>query len=192
MKYKTTTKIFIACVLLQVIQTIFPKFLDFQCIQLSDLMQLRTSPRFLYTIIVHMFSHASWSHLWGNFMLGLPCMCYMEHRLSSKMLSFYVIMGLGALATALLMPIGGGSLVGSSGAIFGCLAASCMLFPNRRLGMLILFLWLLPELAGLSISLMGSNVSHAAHLGGALTAILYCHIVGMNDRRRSHKAIRRM
>jgi membrane associated rhomboid family serine protease len=196
MQYKTTTNIFLVCLLLQIIQSLFPHFINFQALQLSDLIQLHTIPRFLMAILMHMFSHAGWNHMWSNFSIGLPCMLYMEHKLGSKMLSFYVIMGLGALGIALLMPIPMDSLIGSSGAIFGCLAASCLAYPNRKLGMLVLFLWLVPELMALSISLLGGNVSHSAHLGGALAAIMYYHILGLprksNDSRRHHKAMRRV
>lgn len=195
MRYKVTTNILLVSILLQVIQSLFPHFINFQAFRLSDFEQQRTFWRGISCILVHMVSHASWDHLLGNFSLGIPCLAYMEYRLgSAKMLQFYVITGVGALVTALSMPVGGDALIGSSGAIFGCLAGSCMLWGNtkatKKLSMFLLLLWLLPQLMALSISLMGGHISNSAHIGGMLTAIIYLHITRGYDRRRSNKAMR--
>ncbi|MBW7996227.1 MAG: rhomboid family intramembrane serine protease [Candidatus Glassbacteria bacterium] len=70
-------------------------------------------------------------------------------------------------------------LIGSSGAIFGVLAAYGMCFPNRQVLFMLIFpipaKYFVLLLAGIELYLMPfqSNVSHFAHLSGMLIAYIY-------------------
>jgi membrane associated rhomboid family serine protease len=75
-------------------------------------------------------------------------------------------------------------VVGASGAIYGVLVAFACLFPNHK--MVLIFLpfpiaakYFVPILLGLDIfsgvtglPILGSNIAHAAHVGGAITGAL--------------------
>lgn len=135
----------------------------------------------LLTLVTHMFSHGGWGHLLGNMTVGIPAMACVEHKLGSlRMVRLYLVSGaVGALMHSLIVPVG---LIGASGAIFGCVAASCLLLGKGRastaLGMALLALILIPQIAQMS-SIDG--IAHAAHIGGALAGIL-CVAIGFKHR----------
>lgn len=176
--YRMTLRIVAVCVVLQVLQSLHPGLEQFQVFRLSYAEHLTTLPLFFITLISYMFSHAGRDHLLGNMFVGIPTMAYVEKRLGSrKMLKLFFISGLVAAVTHACMPMGVEGLIGASGAIFGILAASCVLFANGRasrvLGMAMLAMVLVPQLMALSMGPLGDNVAFAAHLGGALAGILY-------------------
>ncbi len=100
-----------------------------------------------------------------------------------KFLLFYLISGIGAGITQLLIPFMGidtGPTVGASGSLYGILLAFGMTFPNRQIFMFPLFIpikakYFIVLFAGLEM-LMGfagsDGVAHFAHLGGAATGLI--------------------
>jgi membrane associated rhomboid family serine protease len=98
---------------------------------------------------------------------------------------YYVITGIGAAATSLLLSVFSDVFyysvtVGASGAIYGLLLAYAMYFPHR---MLILFIFPVPARIAViilgAIALLssmggaGGGVAHSAHLGGLVVGYLY-------------------
>ena len=98
---------------------------------------------------------------------------------------YYVITGVGAAATSLLLAAFSDVFyysvtVGASGAIYGLLLAYAMYFPHR---MLILFIFPVPARIAViilgAIALLssmggaGGGVAHSAHLGGLVAGYLY-------------------
>ena len=98
---------------------------------------------------------------------------------------YYVITGIGAAATSLLLSIFSDAFyysvtVGASGAIYGLLLAFAIYFPHRTL---ILFIFPVP--ARIAVTILGAiafhssfggpggGVAHSAHLGGIVVGYLY-------------------
>jgi membrane associated rhomboid family serine protease len=129
-------------------------------------------------IVSHMFTHASWDHLIGNFKFGLPFMIYLESRLgSAKMQQYFVLCGItAALFEAILGPpfI---VMVGSSGAIFGCAVGACVQFGEKKfdhaVGLLMVSLMLIPQLQYAAEG--GGSIAFYAHVGGAVGGMLLSH-----------------
>jgi membrane associated rhomboid family serine protease len=136
--------------------------------------------------VTYMFLHGGLSHVLMNmfalWMFGVE----IENTWGSKKFGiYYLLCGLGGAAAHLIMaPILGqeaAPLVGASGAIFGILVAYGLMFPDR----MIYFYFFIPmkskyfvggylllELYSL-YSGGGGNISHLAHLGGAVVGIFY-------------------
>ena len=97
---------------------------------------------------------------------------------------YYLITGLGAGATSLLLSLFSdgiyySSMVGASGAIYGLLLAFAIYFPHRQLILLIF-----PVPARIAVTILGviaflasiagpGGVAHYAHLGGLAVGYLY-------------------
>ena len=106
---------------------------------------------------------------------------------SKPFLRYYLTCGVGAGIFSLVLgllsgaPASGSATIGASGAIFGLVAAFGIVFGDRT----ILFMMMFPMKARMFAWIMfgvaffstwnstGSNVSHIAHLGGAVTGFLY-------------------
>ena len=138
-----------------------------------------------WQLVTYMFMHGGFGHLFFNmfalWMFGIE----LEHIWGSrKFLLFYLVCGIGAGLTNLLVaPLVGQAspTVGASGAVFGILIAFGMLFPNRPI-----YIWfLLPIRAkyliagyiGLELfyGITGTSdgIAHFAHLGGAAVGFLF-------------------
>ena len=137
-----------------------------------------------WQIFTYMFMHANFMHLFFNmfalWMFGVE----LENLWGSKkFLLYYVICGVGAaLANLFIAPLFGpiGPTVGASGSIYGVLVAFGYIFPNRNIYLYffiplkakyLIILYIAIEVFSLSNS--GSNIAHAAHLGGAVVGIIY-------------------
>ncbi len=138
-----------------------------------------------WQLVSYMFLHANFTHILFNmfalWMFGIE----VENTWGTKkFLIYYLVCGLGGAISHLILSgfLGAeqGPLLGASGAIFGVLVAFGLMFPNR----MIYFYFLIPIKAKWFIggyialevwSLWSSsdNVSHLAHLGGAVTGIIY-------------------
>lgn len=135
----------------------------------------------LWQFITYQFLHGSLIHLLVN-MIGLWFAGRVLEGLMSapRFLFLYLFCGMiGGIFQLLLSS--GPLLIGASGAVCGVVAAFCALFPEMRITALLFFVipinlrakWLGLGLVLVSlffsITGLGGNIGHAAHLGGAVT-----------------------
>ena len=160
-------------------------------------------------LLSHMFLHGGPTHLFFN-MFGLWMFGNSIERLwgVKKFVLFYFICGLGAAALYSFVnyyqlhnsidpliqnQIFQSRVVGASGALYGVLVAFAFLFPNNKIMLIFLPVpvaakFFVPALLALDIlseftgfSIFGQNIAHAAHVGGAVTAVILMLTV-MNKR----------
>ena len=141
------------------------------------------------TIFTAMFLHAGWLHLLGNMLYLWIFGDNVEDRFGhSGFLIFYLLCGIAAaLAQALADPGSNIPNLGASGAIAGVLASYLVMFPNRRVNVLlgiivipmsalvVIGFWFVLQL--LSVSLLTSagqagGVAYMAHIGGFVAGLL--------------------
>jgi membrane associated rhomboid family serine protease len=136
----------------------------------------------------YMFTHAGFWHLFFN-MYGLHIFGQLlERPLGPKrFMILYLVSGL----------IGGGfwllanwnqnaACVGASGSLFGIMVAAGMAFPHVTFVLLFppipvklwVLVWVYCIIEIFSLSNVGSNIAHLAHLGGALGGFIYMRRLG--------------
>jgi len=141
-------------------------------------------PNLLYQLFTYMFLHSTSSplHLIFNMFVLWMFGTEIEHTWKSKRFArFYFMCGLSAAALTLAVhssqqiPV-----IGASGAIYGLLTAYWLMFPNRLLYIYFLFpvkvKWAIPGMMLLGVLFSGGNTAHMAHLGGALSALVFLKI----------------
>ncbi|MBV9868140.1 MAG: rhomboid family intramembrane serine protease [Abitibacteriaceae bacterium] len=148
------------------------------------------------TILTAMFMHGSWMHLLGNMLYMWIFGDNVEDALGhAKFLAFYLLCGLGATfahigATLMfhqdtLMPS-----LGASGAIAGVLGGYIVMYPTRRVRVLlgyflvdlpafiVIGFWIITQIVSGVGSIArteqtsGGGVAYFAHIGGVLTGVL--------------------
>jgi membrane associated rhomboid family serine protease len=150
-----------------------------------------------WQVVTYMFLHGGTWHLLFNmlalYMFGAPLE---RHLGSTEFLLYYFVTGIGAglatLAVNWYTGMGGISVVGASGAVFGLLLAFATSFPDTR----ILFMFFIPMRAPMAVlvfaglelaSLLGrraTGVAHMAHLAGLAVGWLYLLVrLGINPAR---------
>jgi len=145
----------------------------------------------LWQPLTYMFLHGGVSHILFN-MLSLWMFGVELERMwgTAFFTRFYLVCGVGAAATTLLLSLLPGALgeslyvsltVGASGAIYGILMAYALYFPHRQIYMYFIFpvpVRIFVLIVG-AISLFsamggpGDGVAHATHLGGLAVGYLY-------------------
>jgi len=139
----------------------------------------------IWQLVTYLFMHGSFMHLLFNmfalWMFGLE----LENEWGSKkFLTFYLLCGVGAGLSNLLVPVFGlpaAPTIGASGAVYGVLLAFGMMYPDRPI--FIYFLLPIPakyfviiymaiELSA-GINSTGDGIAHFAHLGGAAVGFVY-------------------
>jgi membrane associated rhomboid family serine protease len=149
---------------------------------------------YVWQLLTFQFLHAGWIHLilncWALYMFGRDVESALgKARFLTLYFSSGVVGGLFQEFVALIWPQYFGSwVVGASAGIFGVVSAFAMLFPERQLVMLLVFVIpinmrakylllinLLLTALGISFpkSFFGGHVAHAAHLGGILTGLAF-------------------
>jgi rhomboid family protein len=139
----------------------------------------------IWQLITYQFMHGGFFHILFNMFILWMFGIEIENLWGSKkFLIFYLTAGvIGGLFQIFLTPLltGGltGPTIGASGAIMGVMVAFAMLFPNR----LIFLYFLIPVKVKYFIVFLilidlfavngGDSVAHLAHLGGALTGLVY-------------------
>jgi len=142
-------------------------------------------PVFL-TLLTSMFLHGGLAHLGGNMLYLYIFGDNVEDALGhARYLVFYllcgVLAGLAHVATSALM--GGSTLVpslGASGAISGVLSGYVLLFPRRRVRVLMFYnVMEVPAIVAIGIWFLFQLISGVGMLGGAATGVAYgAHIGG--------------
>ncbi len=146
------------------------------------------------TIITSMFMHGGFAHILGNMIFLLIFGDNIENKVGHlRYLVFYLICGIiASLAHVFSTQMLGGNMLiptlGASGAISGILGAYLLLFPKRRVAVIIFFfltdvpaivaigIWFIFQLAS-GIGLLGSGtqeggVAYGAHIGGFIAGLL--------------------
>lgn len=144
------------------------------------------------TLLTSMFMHGGIAHIFGNMLYLWIFGDNLEHKLGhAKYLVFYLICGLLASLAHVFTSSGGSSFIpslGASGAISGVLGGYLLLYPKRRVRVIMLRmltevpaivaigLWFAFQLInGLgmlgSSSQEGGGVAYAAHIGGFIAGL---------------------
>lgn len=159
------------------------------------------SPRFVVNLLTHMFAHANWGHLMGNYMFVFPYALYLEYKVGAKkFVAIWLACGFAALGFhALTLLFGGihGGVIGSSGAAFGICGAALWMVDFNRFAkyfcrtILAYHIFIQGYLAYLSITniffAFFTGVAFAAHLGGVLCGVLAGALALRSLRRPSSK-----
>jgi membrane associated rhomboid family serine protease len=154
---------------------------------------LQPTPISVYiTLFTAMFMHGGWAHLLGNMLYLWIFGDNIEDRLGhGRYLLYYLLAGLlASLAHIFASVLIGDNLqipsLGASGAIAGVLGGYLVLFPRRRITVLVLRivtqvnafiavgLWFVFQLVGGLGTLSGSSdgVAYAAHIGGFIAGVV--------------------
>jgi membrane associated rhomboid family serine protease len=139
--------------------------------------------RFIWQFLSYMFVHVGFMHILFNMLFLWWFGCDIERSFGKKhFLRFYLLCGLGGGLFAFLLSMGSPvPVIGASGAIFGIFLAYAILYPNRRIYLWFLFpvkaKWLVLAAALIEISSVimtrQTGVSHSAHVGGIITALIW-------------------
>jgi membrane associated rhomboid family serine protease len=137
------------------------------------------------TIFTSMFMHGGFMHLAGNMLYMWIFADNIEDNLgASRFLIFYLLSGIGAAMTQVLMDTNSQiPMVGASGAIGGILGAYLINHPNAKVLVLIPFgffsqlikiraLYVLGFWFILQFISSGGGVAYAAHIGGFISGII--------------------
>ena len=147
-------------------------------------MDLYVVPGYI-TIFTSMFMHGGFMHLIGNMLYMWIFADNIEDNLGpTKFLIFYLLTGIGAAMTQVLMDTYSQvPMVGASGAIGGVLGAYLINHPNARVLVLIPFgffsqlikiraLYVLGFWFILQFISSGGGVAYAAHIGGFVSGMI--------------------
>jgi membrane associated rhomboid family serine protease len=168
---------------------------------------LRPTPGSVYlTLLVSMFMHGGLAHLFGNMLYLWIFGDNLENALGRlRYLLFYLVCGIVASLAHVFATVAtdGNTLVpslGASGAISGVLGGYILLFPGRRVRMLVgrgtaempawvsIGMWFLFQLvAGMGMLGGGSQaggVAYAAHVGGFVAGLILIKIFAAGGRSR--------
>ncbi len=151
------------------------------------------NPVFL-TLLSSMFMHASWMHIGGNMLYLWIFGDNIEDRIGHvKFLIFYLLCGLAASAADVLVkPDSIIPSLGASGAIAGVLGAYLLLFPKRKVKVLmarqlvdmpafaVLGLWILLQVFSQITVAKGQTggVAYMAHIGGFAAGVALIYLFG--------------
>ncbi len=153
------------------------------------------------TLFTSMFMHAGWLHLGGNMLYLWVFGNNIEDRFGHLgFLAFYLLSGLAAIAAQLAFTLGSNiPNLGASGAIAGVLGAYLLLYPMRRVTVLLVrFITHLPALivlgfwfvlqffngvGSIAASSETGGVAYMAHVGGFVAGFIMALIIRYVGRR---------
>ncbi len=147
---------------------------------------------FFVTLVSSMFLHAGWGHLLGNMLYLWVFGDNVEDRLGrGAFVVFYVAAGLAAAGAQIIAsPDSLVPMIGASGAVSGVLGAYLVLFPKKRVRVLMFYVvWEVPAFVVLgfwaAMQLVsgyasvgsvegagGGGVAYLAHVGGLAAGVL--------------------
>ncbi len=165
---------------------------------------LQPTPGSVYlTLLTSIFMHGSIAHIFGNMLFLWIFGDNLEHRMGhAKYLVFYLLCGLAASLAHVFttMAFGQNAIVpslGASGAISGVLGGYVLLFPHRRVRVILLRmfttvpayvalgLWFLLQLIE-GLGMLGDRtqtggVAYAAHIGGFIAGLVLVKFFARGD-----------
>jgi len=144
-----------------------------------------------FTLLTSMFMHGSWAHLGGNMLFLWIFGDNIENRQGhSRYLIFYLVCGIIASLSHVFIS-GASNMIpslGASGAISGVLGGYILLFPNKKVKVMMgqgitevpsfvaLGVWIVFQvISGLGMlggETGGGGVAYAAHIGGFVAGLL--------------------
>jgi len=150
------------------------------------------------TLLTYMFLHSGWMHLIGNMLFLWVFGDNIEDAMGHFwFLVFYLSCGIGAaLAHIAFAPGSDAPMIGASGAVAGVLAAYLVLYPSKRVWVLLFFrlplrvpawmalaAWLLFQIASMFVTAedeSGESIALIAHVAGFAIGL----VVGLLTRQR--------
>ena len=157
-----------------------------------------------FTLITSMFMHGGWAHLLGNMLFLWVFGDNIENRIGhTRYLIFYLVCGIIASLSHVFVS-GSDSLIpslGASGAISGVLGGYLLLFPSRRVRVIMgygvttvpafiaLGLWIVFQVINgmglLGGEETGGGVAYAAHIGGFIAGLALIKLFDIGIRKDS-------
>ena len=157
-----------------------------------------------FTLITSMFMHGGWAHLLGNMLFLWVFGDNIENRIGHiRYLIFYLVCGIIASLSHVFVS-GSDSLIpslGASGAISGVLGGYLLLFPSRRVRVIMgygvttvpafiaLGLWIVFQVINgmglLGGEETGGGVAYAAHIGGFIAGLALIKLFDIGIRKDS-------
>ena len=154
------------------------------------------------TLFTSMFMHAGWMHLGGNMLYLWIFGDNVEDRLGHALFFvFYILCGIGATFAQLAFSLGSNiPNLGASGAIAGVLGAYLVMFPGKRVNVLlgrvvtpmsalvVIGFWIVLQIFSqvsaftASSQTEGGGVAYMAHIGGFITGIVLTFLLGGSRR----------
>lgn len=140
-----------------------------------------------WTLITHMFVHASFDHLFWNMLFLFFFGMELERRVGdARFLEIYFLSGIVAAVGQML--VSSGVLVGASGALYGVLGCLAVIAPEIRV--LLFFVlpisirWSVVLFAVIDFLMVGSadSIAHAAHLTGLLVGLAFGYMMKKQPR----------
>jgi len=154
---------------------------------------LQPTPISVYiTLITSMFMHGGFAHIFGNMLFLMIFGDNIENRVGHfRYLMFYLICGIIASLAHVFVSVSMGSSnlipsLGASGAISGVLGGYLLLFPKRRVRVMMFYqmmevpaivaigIWFAFQLIngiGILGSSQGGGVAYGAHIGGFIAGL---------------------
>lgn len=139
--------------------------------------------RFIANLLTHMFGHADFRHLMGNYVFVFPYALYLETKIGWRSFcKWWLFTGFSALALNIVVMLLGQpqmGVIGSSGAAFGIVAAGLWMVNEHRWAKyvcraLVFYFIYKQGLNAFDAFVMPSffgGIAYAAHLGGILGGI---------------------
>jgi membrane associated rhomboid family serine protease len=157
-----------------------------------------------FTLITSMFMHGGWAHLLGNMLFLWVFGDNIENRIGHmRYLIFYLVCGIIASLSHVFVS-GSDSLtpsLGASGAISGVLGGYLLLFPSRRVRVIMgygvstvpafvaLGIWIvfqvISQMGVLGGDQGGGGVAYAAHIGGFVAGLVLIKLFDIGVRKDS-------
>ena len=155
---------------------------------------LQPTPISVYiTLLTSMFMHGGFAHIFGNMLFLMIFGDNIENRVGHfRYLMFYLVCGIIASLAHVFVSVSMGSStlipsLGASGAISGVLGGYLLLFPKRRVRVMMFYqmmevpaivaigIWFAFQLIngiGMLGSSTGGGVAYGAHIGGFIAGLL--------------------
>ncbi len=170
----------------------------------ADSITLGHTPINVYlTAVTSMFMHGGLAHLFGNMLFLWIFGDNLEHAMGSrKFLAFYLMCGIAAAAAQVFATVLTGAnefipMLGASGCISGVLGGYLVLYPHRRVTVLVgWFVTQVPAFVALGLwfgfqllmgmGLLGNaaqvgGVAYAAHIGGFVAGLLLVRLFATRE-----------